>query len=51
MFVFSTSVLLYGWVDFILHGFNSEVWYTFAAIATGIKISDAFSKKIKPTLQ
>lgn len=51
MFVFSASVFLYGWVDFFLHGFNSEVFYSWVALASGIKITDAFSKKIKPTLQ
>lgn len=51
MFVFSLSVLLYGWVDLILHGFNSEVFFAFVGLASGIKIADAFSKKVKPTLQ
>ena len=50
MFVFSLSTLLYGWADFILHGFNSEVFYSFVALASGIKIADAFSKKVKPVL-
>ena len=51
MFGFSASTLLYGWVDFILHGFNSEVFFAFVGLASGIKIADAFSKKVKPTLQ
>lgn len=51
MFVFSLSTLLYGWVDLILHGFNSEVFFAFVGLASGIKIADAFSKKVKPTLQ
>lgn len=51
MFVFSLSTLLYGWVDLILHGFNQEVFFCFVGLASGIKIADAFSKKVKPTLQ
>lgn len=50
MFVFSTSLLLYGWVDFFLHGFNSEVFFAWVGLASGIKITDAYSKKIKPPL-
>lgn len=51
MLLFSLSVFFYGWIDFFLHGFNSEVFYSWVAMASGIKITDAFSKKIKPTLQ
>jgi len=50
MFVFSASTLLYGWVDFILHGFNGEVFFAFVGLASGIKIADAFSKKVKPNI-
>jgi hypothetical protein len=50
MFVFSASTLLYGWVDFILHGFNGEVFFAFVGLASGIKIADAFSKKVKPSI-
>lgn len=51
MFVFSLSVFLYGWIDFFLHGFNSEVFFAWVGMASGIKITDAFSKKIKPTIE
>lgn len=51
MFVFSLSVFLYGWVDLFMHGFNAEVFFAWVGMASGIKITDAFSKKIKPTLQ
>ena len=51
MFIFSASVFLYGWVDFFLHGFNSEVFFAWVAIASGIKVTDSVSKKLKPTIQ
>ena len=51
MLLFSLSVFLYGWIDFFLHGFNESVFFCWAGMASGIKITDAFSKKIKPTLQ
>ena len=51
MFVFSAASLLYGFIDFFSNGFNSEVWFSFIAIASGIKITDAFSKKLKPTIE
>jgi hypothetical protein len=47
MFVFSVSLFLYGWVDFFLHGFNSEVFFAFVGLASGIKVTDSISKKIK----
>lgn len=50
MLLFSLSVFLYGWVDFFLHGFNSEVFFAWVGMASGIKITDAYSKKIKPTI-
>jgi len=46
MFVFSLSVLLYGWLDLFMHGFNSEVFFAWVGMASGIKITDAYSKKI-----
>ena len=51
MFAFSMSVFFYGWVDFFLHGFNSEVFFAWVGLAGGIKVTDAVSKKVKPTLQ
>lgn len=50
MFAFSCSVFLYGWVDLFMHGFNSEVFFAWVGMASGIKITDAFSKKLKPTI-
>jgi hypothetical protein len=50
MFVFSASTLLYGWIDFLLRGFNSEVFFAFVGLASGIKIADSISKKVKPNL-
>jgi hypothetical protein len=29
-----------------MHGFNSEVFFAWVGLASGIKITDAFSKKI-----
>lgn len=51
MFVFSVACLLYGFIDFFCNGFNSEVWFSFVGMAGGIKITDAFSKKLKPTIE
>ena len=51
MFVFSLSVFFYGWVDLFMHGYNSEVFFAWVGMASGIKITDAFSKKIKPTIE
>ncbi len=51
MFLFSLSVFFYGWLDLFMHGFNGEVFFAWVGMASGIKITDAFSKKIKPTLQ
>ena len=51
MFVFSAACLLYGFNDFFKNGFNSEVWFSFIAISGGVKITDAFSKKLKPTIE
>ena len=33
--------------DFHKHGYNSEVFWIMSAIAVGVKITDAISKKIK----
>lgn len=46
MFTFSLSVFFYGWFDLFMHGFNSEVFFAWVGMASGIKITDAYSKKI-----
>lgn len=45
-----TCAIIYGWVDYIEHGYRSECFWAFVTIGAGIKITDAFSKKIKPTI-
>lgn len=51
MFLFSLSVFFYGWFDLFMHGFNSEVFFAWVGMASGIKITDAVSKKLKPTTE
>jgi len=51
MAVASWSFILYGWADFFKSGYNSEVFWGFLAVGTGIKITDAVSKKLKPTME
>lgn len=43
MFLFSFMALM----DFLINGLNFEVMVTLACMATGVKITDAVSKKIK----
>jgi len=43
MFLFSFMAL----IDFLINGLNIEIMITLACMATGVKITDAVSKKIK----
>ena len=43
MFLFSFM----SFVDFLINGLNVEIMITLACMATGVKITDAVSKKIK----
>ena len=43
MFLFSFM----SFVDFLINGINIEIMITLACMATGVKITDAVSKKIK----
>jgi len=43
MFLFSFMAF----VDFFINGLNVEIMITLACMATGVKITDAVSKKIK----
>jgi hypothetical protein len=43
MFLFSFMAL----IDFLINGLNVEVMVILACMATGVKITDAVSKKIK----
>ena len=43
MFLFSFM----SFVDFFINGLNIEIMITLACMATGVKITDAVSKKIK----
>ncbi len=42
MFVFFIAV-----IDYIRTGFHFEVWCTMVAVAVGVKVTDAWSKKIQ----
>lgn len=46
MFVTLSVSLLMAIVDFFCNGLRYDVWATLMAVATGIKITDAWSKKI-----
>lgn len=46
MFTAWASALTICFADFFMHGFKYDVWVTLVVVATGIKITDAWSKKI-----
>lgn len=37
----------FAWFDFMDKGLRYDAWATLTAVATGIKIADAYSKKIQ----
>ena len=46
MFITLSVSLLMAIIDFFCNGLRYDVWATLMAVATGIKITDAWSKKI-----
>lgn len=52
MFTAWGSSLLMAWIDFAMHGWivRWEVWIVLVSVGAGIKITDAISKKVKPTI-
>lgn len=38
-------------IDYIYKGYRSETWLTMMLVATGIKIANAYSKKIDPEVK
>jgi hypothetical protein len=51
MFVYSLAGLIYTFADYIQHGYRSEVFFCLILVGTGIKVTDAISKKLTPTIQ
>jgi hypothetical protein len=47
MFTAWLFVILIAVIDYIRTGFHFEVWCTMVAVAVGVKITDAWSKKIQ----
>jgi hypothetical protein len=46
MFVSMILVVLFATVDFFMNGLRFDVWCTLVAMALGVKVTDAWSKKI-----
>lgn len=46
MLVSFATVIFIALADFYKHGYNSEVFIILATMAAGVKITDAFSKKL-----
>jgi len=47
MFTAWLFVILIAVIDYIWTGFHFEVWCTMVAVAVGVKVTDAWSKKIQ----
>lgn len=50
MFTAWVTAMGIAWIDFFQSGFRSETFWAFVSIGAGIKITDAISKKLTPTL-
>lgn len=46
MFTAWLWVIIIATIDYIKNGFHFEVWCTMVAVALGVKITDAWSKKL-----